>query len=775
MMHIIMSVFNTLSTVAYGIFASIVSFAFFYALGQVCFPKRLKKSQLSQGLVFPAFLGAAIFCFVSWHGVQCAIPLDVVFQALLIFLITVFFIRISFFKKQLIDNWRSIKLTNRFFWARNRLLPKSNNLFWFFAYILFYILVYTFLPQPDSSHYLPLTCIGNFDIFNYVDIAQYFISPHHEVLANLSYLDVSWQLYYQTPAAFYFFGWLSLFYHHNAMMVAMPLLYSAASLIGLMITYYCHHLFRCPRAVSVGIAAAVLCGSFYTYIIGLYFLPSLIGTAIWLAFLVKILRWKMVDRDVSTLLECAVVILVYQCLLLLVYPVFFTLNLGIFLGVIGMRLWCKEAQSSLAILLMGVLATITSFLCFPGYFETLLYNLNEFSHRSTILGLPLLSPMAILGLPSHFAQASQMVVTKLAVFFLFLGGLLYTLRVTRLRMEKASWMLFFIAIGSFVVYFMYYFIEGPARYQPWKFASYFMLPLAGTFWAIIFNIFTHISNNKKRSRYLFILLMGCCVMGNFFWFRLPPVAPLTKNYRHLAQLNTIPGKDICLKMSNSPGSFLAAFFIPTKHLHLLGESYYPQVALGSIPDKIPFFLASPKGCHWNSDYSNGVEIPGMGCLYDGLPVLHFGQMYSFTENLPFLEAKGLSQLFFDPPPKKQWTHQKRVILKFYTSKEQLLKHPRGYFAIEAEPYKKWRTQVVDIKWGAGRHKKIEIGAKVWIHLPYTLKDWKKPKNTSSKKLREIKIQFYFPNAISPHQLNTNNISTDPRALNFIQFYTLQKH
>jgi hypothetical protein len=462
---------NGLIIAAYGIVVTLASYLFFYFLGMMCLPQGIqlaspvsapfsKKQVLS---VFPAFWGVAFFCIICWFGIKEGFSFDSIFQSLALLAISLLIIRIKYvccYIKTFL-NARTLR----------------KNLFWVSAYILFYGLTYVFLPLPNIEKYLPITRGGNIDIFNYILVTQNLISPSLDTHYFSSY-------YYQTPAVYYLHAWTSFFYKHNAMTAVMPILYSTLGAIGLLITFYTHYFFRCPKKIAVGIAAVVLCGSFYRYVIGVYFLSSLMGTVVWLGFLMEILKW---DVKKTRFWHYSLVIFVYQSLLLLVYPVFFVFSFMIFCFSIGGLLFFSRHTFSWRffikkeVFFMGCISTSCLFLIalMPGYFEKCFSNLYEFAHRLGVIGFSLISPAAILGFPNFFAETpSSTYLPLIMIFVVCLSGLLYSIKVAHIDLSPAAYVLTFLAVGAFFAYFIYYEIEGSSRYQPWKFASYFVLPFA---------------------------------------------------------------------------------------------------------------------------------------------------------------------------------------------------------------------------------------------------------------------------------------------------------
>lgn len=596
---------ETLYNLIHGIFAGLSSFIFFYVLGFFCLSEKFFISLKFKA--FPVFLGVAIFTFIGWYGIQYHFSFNIIFPTVFLLLLLLIGLRIK--------NIRQWKL-----WQSGQ-NNKQNIFFWITAYIILYCLVYLFLPTPLSHEYLPIGRVGNLDIFHYINGANHLHTFGSFNVAHASPHE-PFNLYYDTPAVFYLHGWLSLFYHHNTMTACMPLIYNFSASIGLIITYYCYRFFSCPRQISLCIAAILLCGIFYRYIIGFYFLSSIIGTLIWLTFLIEILSLDFaLPIKKHRFAYLFIMMRTYEWLLLLIYPILFLANMIISTGVIGLMLFLTNRpfhsgnylKKLLFFLACLFLSTGLLFILNVDYYVThVIENLVEFSERTKVVwGMPILSPLAILGIPSPLTLASSQYII-IPVFIAFIAALFFCFQKIR-KWQPAELVLFILLVSSLIIYWLYFYQLGETRYQPWKFASYFVLPLSGVFWAVFANILAVSSSYRK----IFVSITLFCIFGNFFCY-LYPIKTLSKKYEQLAQLNDpdlIKSHDLVLKMSNKASTFMPVFFIPDKRLHFLSESYYPQEDEKTIPGSIPFFLESSKGCPFQKADKDHYEISGLGCLY----------------------------------------------------------------------------------------------------------------------------------------------------------------
>lgn len=555
----------SLGIAVYGIVVSVITFILFYTLGVATLPSRFFCNRISQPF-FATFAGAGVFSFICWFGVQGHFSLFHLFFFIIVLTIFLSCIRhkhfINIYKQSLVIH---------------------TSVFWLISYILLYGLVYIFVPLPDTKKYLPITWSYNVDIFNYINVTQYFISS----AADSHYF---WPYYYQTPAVFYFYAWMSLFFHQNAMLASMPILYSAAAGIGLLIIFYCHYIFHCPKKIAFGIAAVILSGSFYRYIIDVYFLSSLLGTIVWLAFLMEILQWKMEQKNRWNYIFT---IFIYQSLLLLTYSVLFTFNLIILPITLGLTLffsnrhlaikplsWQTLMKQEIFFIACLFLAISCLIILFPGFIKGTFYNLSEFAHRTGVLGFTLLSPPAMLGFPSFFEEISSTYIPLTTAFILCLAGFLYALNLAKLNIKPAAYALLFLIIGAFFVYFLYYYMEGSSRYQPWKFASYFILPLGGVFWALAFRL--------KPIEKPFLIILSVFVSAHYLWFPIQHQPPISNDYEKISLLNKLPEKELYIKAPTLESTFLTVFYVREKHIHLLSSSfhYYPRIKMKDVPKDV---------------------------------------------------------------------------------------------------------------------------------------------------------------------------------------------
>ena len=748
--------------IIHGISASIISMLFFFLLGIVFLPRRI----LTTINCFPFFVGLVGFVILSitcFYALQCNISLYHLFQWSIIFLISLLIIR----RKHCLLAFKTLSITIK------------EMRYWGALFVLFYILVFIFLPQPDYHHYLPLVHLNNTDIFNYINITQdilllnhYYAAPFYIHPFSLPYSDLFWG-YYKTPAVYYLHAWIALFYDNNALNAAMPTLYTTVSLIGLMITYYCYRFFYCSRWISAGIAAIVLCGSFYRLIIDFYFLSSLMGTVVWLASIIMVLQWDFsLKINKQRLIHFFIILLSLQSLLFLLYPIFFWLNLPILSGIIIMLLFMENPSRTsymyrlLPYLVLLLLGTIIAFVLFPQFSKFLIHEILSQADRSKIIwSLPLLSPLAIFGFPVYLGWLESKII--LAFFVIAFVGLFYCFYRTQKTKNNVypAYVLSLMAIGALLIYWLYFYIEGSLRYQPWKFASYFLLPLAGVFWGLFFNTLTHIKHYQK----IFSVLLIFCLLGNFFFYYYKFPEPFKNKYAALSILNTIPEPTLMTKMDNFSATYLAKFFIHSKELHSLNYSLYTHDSLNKVSDSEPFFVESRHGCEFPVLNSNAksIVIKPIGCLYLGIPLLEFNKHYYFKNNLPFIETHGLFEFFVESSSNKRWAEPKASIT-FYVSKKELEKHSNGYVNFQVSPFN--NTQNVFITWGKNHHTLEKVNSKQWISLPYTPEDWDQPNAQSSQSFKTITFQFRFPDAKSPHDLNVYSLDLHPRSVDFLQFF-----
>lgn len=587
-----------------GMAASIACLLFLYLLGTVSFPRRLFEKMHDTAI--PFFYGAALFSLTGWYCIKFNVSLDAFFKGLGVYILVLGVIRF----KQI---------------AACQKILNQQTASWLGIYIFLYVLVAILIPEPMASNKLPITTFGNHDLFSYMNYAQYLIH-----LSGLNIAGVVSQVhegsYYQTPVDFYFMALLSVFYRYKVIMAAMPVIYTCMALIGLMIVRYCRTVFQLPYLLSIAIAAVVLSGRFYVYIGGQYFLSTLMSAIPLLALLTNTVLFDFTDISYDNVKSFLMKMLPYYVLMFFTYTAIFCSALFVQLALIGL------------ILLFSVhfLEVIKKGLVWGGILCALfilVLGLEPF-HAKEMMGLffeyirvtgngwPLhwISPFVMLGFPVGMETSSIVwQVIGLMLFVIMLMSILKALKKSSSNNIKAF---FFLTLLVFIIYNVYFYWS-ETQYQPWKFASYYVLPLSGVIWATIAWLLRFEKHWKTGLRHVFLGMLVLLTLDNIFhaYRHYHNLQTWSAKYHDLALLNTMPFSSVWIKMDSYAATFLAPYFIPDKKLYLLSDSYYLKTVLD--PNKVsydsPLFIAMPiKKCrHLSPD--EGMIIGQVGCLYFKMP------------------------------------------------------------------------------------------------------------------------------------------------------------
>lgn len=751
MIHVL-SLLNLFFNIFHGMLASLFFISFFYLLGISFLPKEFFNKLGSP--LYPGFLGAFLCSLFCWYSIKLGFSLFIAFK----FLLIVLFITISLRFRTFCNFFTYFKTTEK------KILAS-----WISIYIILYLLVYSFLPQPFSDDYLPITRIVNNDIFDYMNYAN-FLTHLGTFNLQTSYLVK----YYQTPAVFHFMAFFSEFYTKSIMLTTMPILYTTIALIGTVIAYYSHRAFLLSKKSSLCIAAIVICGPFFRYIGGNYFLSSLIGMLMLLVVLIEI--DKLTSTTKNNFLKIFLVLLPYEGLLLFSYSGLFLINIALQIGFIILILfyknnfhYVKKTLKEILCFIIAILLTIFLLaLLEPGYIQKAIISTFSLANVNAGWHLKLLSPFSIIGLPVQMELIStKSRIITLSIFAILLGVLVYRLykqnkqeKINRLKPLGFSFL--FICIITFVVYVLYFYKDGTDGYQPWKFASYYVLPFCATIWAAtLYLCFNKKNKFKLWHEYLFIFITFLLVIGNTI-FSPFSLEKFDAKYKNLEALDSIGGHKLWIKMNSPAATFLSVYFLQNKELHLLSAAfgYYPQETFHQTPPHQLVFIETTENCALQD---NGLAVNNVGCLYEEIPLLKVGKNYSLNTSPLFLETEGFASSDSDG----QWTSAVLAKLTFYISEKELLKHPVGYINFEVQPflYPGLTSQNVTINWGKNKTLTNNVASKKWLSVPYNINDWKE---TPSQTYKNMTIEFYLPNAISPLQAIS---SPDNRilALKFIQF------
>lgn len=460
--------------------------------------------------------GAAIAAFFSWFGVYFGLPLTSTLPLILM-------------------------LTGMAVLIRNPPFPAFNTAIrpFFADFTLFYTLAFLFTWPPVGDAVLPIVNIANTDILNYMNTASYLQRLGPDNIATLSYIDSRTMIYAFTPGVHAALALMAPLYQGDVMQTMMPFLFMVLALIGCTWVRLSQFYFGLSRAAALGIAAILLTGPYFRYIVHFYFLSSLLGMAVFLSLLMA---------QASLLIYIPYHFLLFYC-----YPPLFVLGIAAQLGI---------ALLSRISAIKGILISAGIVLLIDPYHSIEIFRwFGQIASPSTT-GWPLgiISPWALLGLPSYLEIHS--------VWPFILGCSLIGFIAWRAPRMQPITILTLLAILSFYGYAL---IMGPS-YQQWKFGTYLALPLMFVIWALV---------AEHIRPHLFTLLCIIIVCCNGLWHitQDPKTEYYSADYKKLRLLETLVSEqDIDISMATFTSNYLPAYFIRNKTLHFMSPSSYPMEA-----------------------------------------------------------------------------------------------------------------------------------------------------------------------------------------------------
>ncbi len=736
-------------TLFYGFFASLLCLIFLYFLGILCLPNTFfKKTNFT---LFPFLYGLVVFGFICHWSVSLGFSLSKMFLLFPLLILVAGIIR-----------FRQSNLLGILFKQRTTFLN------WLIAYTVFYFLTYIFFPQPDSSHYLPIACLDNDDLWGYLNQARYLLHMDFQNVAHYDYTVSVWQRW--DPGTQYIYGLLSVFYGYDLMKATMPLLYLYSALIGLAIFRYCQEVFQLSLKSSIAIVAIILCGPFYRYVVGNFFLASLINTVFFVTLLTETAKIDFLKQEkifLKTLcfsLPCLLLIIVFynvvfflsiiiQCGLLCLVALFtlfqFKTPIKFLLQKIGYAISAILLSAIIAILFFGT--------------STYISLLKEFS-SDVGWSLTWLSPLSLLGVPQigHLEHSliGQILLTVL-LFILFFGSLYIVIKKNKQTLTPREWGFLCLPLVSIILYDVYFYYN-VGSYRAWKFAFYYVVPFAGAIWALIFKVFSTIRHKKT----IISILVGLFIAGNAYnaHFKEQPLSKFSAKYQGLEALKYMGSSSFLIEMASTKATFFSAYFIPNKTLYLLSPSYFPMYHLDLEKDSIKqsFFLENGKNCKKN----HGVIIENLGCLYPSIPTLLFNKTYSFKEDWPIF--LNIDAEYSSAQPWGRWIIGKNFKVTLYVNSKKLVQHQTGTINFQIKPFvyqNLLKEQKITVKWGGNHISSFTLTNDQWITLPYTISDWHE--TSAHNALSKITIDFSAPDATPPAQIIPYSSTKAPLGIGLI--------
>ena len=738
--------------IAAGIGANATCALFLHVLGLLLLsPRHIR--QFNSSLV-PAFIGAAVTILWCSHGLRFDVPLPKLLFAQICVTTTLLFFR----RPVLVA--LAHRATLRTVWN------------WLGLFALFYAVSYCFVMPPASSDFLPLVTAGNNDIFNYINCTRFLQFLGQSNLAGYSFRTPfggsGVGAYDQVPAVYFAIYAISAFFGAETMRAAMPTMFGAVGLVGCAIVLLVKLAFNLPKAVCVALALILISGPFFRYNVGHYFLAQIQGIAVVLLMLAetaRLLRTRFTGQLSTTFIR----FLPFQVVLCFTYPVLSVIGLALQSGlVLFSRLLNSNSLSSAGFVdaakiamswTIGlVCALAAAWLSDPWHGFLNLRNLAMLTNVG-VHGWPLdlISPLAILGLPpiQISNRIAQIVVVAICSMLLLLVGLVLRRRAKRAAIGQAF---FVLAYLSSLLYFAFFFWVGPT-YQQWKLAAYLPLTLSFAFSASLARIVLAERTDPIRTRLASRTIPAICISAVainlvFRFYAERPPQTFTADYASLRELDTLPGAEsVSVDMVSMPATFLSAYYIRNKTLHLVSPSYYPQHVLNAeaISPQNPLFF---EGQQCDPDRYR-LPLGRLGCIFLREPTFRPEQLYHFNRRyLELAENPGLGS----KEAWGRWSNENKVIMTLRAGGEDIARLPSGYLNFDLSPFVPpgVAAQQVLLFWGNGNTGRVSLSERSWVSIPVSEQDWQ------GAAVRTLSIEFKLPGAVSPK--DTDARSSDSRRL-----------
>ncbi|RQH08354.1 hypothetical protein [Paraburkholderia dinghuensis] len=733
-----------------GAGAGLILIAWLYVLCIAATPPKTKGAVYS--VPHGTAIGASLAVLWFWYSLRLQIPASAAAIGLVFLTIILLICR----RKAIAINLKNI--------------INSDSLFWVGLYVFFYITNYIFTLPPATPDRLPIARIFNNDIFNYINIAQYLQKLGQSHIAGFSLTQPLSPMVAFTPAAFYIINGFSIFFNAETMRAAMPAIIAMAALAGCAITWVIWRNFEIPRSLAAAVGVLFVSGPFLRYIVGNYFLSTIIaelfvilllGKTAELLFDNKQRKWNSVVCSFAP----------YHLLLFFTYPPLYVIGTGLQGVFVLLSLFSVDKQDISASLLLKVrdaskwmaaivVSSVVPMILDPWHARDMFTLLFFISDKYTF-GWPLdfIGPAAIFGLPTGLeihARHSQ-VLNVIALTVLFATVLFFSARTKQRSGSRHVFLL--LSAFSFLLYFAYFFRTGPS-YQQWKLASYIPLFLAPFALASVAGIAAANSGVARRVPFISVsvglLLLGLNVAYHYRTERALDEFPAS--YANLRALDMIGNtNELYVDMLTMSSTFFPVYFVHSKTLHLLSHSYYPQEALS--PEKItpatPLFIEGDT-CPADAD---SVSIAGVGCLYFRAPSLKLGADYSFKKNVPALYINaGMSGI----EPWGRWSDGKRLKIGLLMDDEIASTDGVRYLNLHVQPYPAANSGIQNVTavWGQGERSNMIVRGPQWVSIPFRKSD------LSGYENRQLLVELQLPNATSPMSLDPSSGDTRELGVGF---------
>jgi hypothetical protein len=749
--------------VLHGVGACVACYALFYLCGLGLMPRSWAGDDRGEG--FPALLGAAVFVLWCWYGIKLGVPLG---RLILPFI-----------------GATAVLIGLRGRWMRSALAGQRSGwrsgTAWMAVFVGLYLVGYLFLTPSVSPALLPPAWLGNPDLLNYATTTRYVLTLGPSNVAGHSFMTLTYPF---TPAVFSVLGLLSMFYGRDPILSAMPALFGATALTGLLAARISRSVFRLSRKGAAAVAAIFVSGSFFRYVAGNYFLSTFFAIPVVL-YLVWTTATCPSERPFADLRHMAKLFALYV-LMFFAYPPMVVFGVAaqfaaIVVNAISSALaepresgaWKTQVRrgSSAALQVLPPLAAVA--LCDPWHMRWMVRWMGHLSQPG-VAGWPLdmISPLTLLGGPSDIGRiqvgsAAARGYGTLALCLLAVAMAACYFTWLRRRTTTAERTLVGLSAGSLVAYCAAFAVLGPS-YQQWKLASYAPLPFSfvvfaagARAWSLVAagGFAARLTWARRSGAVMLAVVPVALVSGNLYVHATsdPPLYRMRASLRNMERLDAFKTfREMYVEMSGPPfNTFLAVYYIRNKELHLVSPSYYPVERL--TPDRItrgrPLFIEADYPCESVAE-SGAITIPGVGCLLQSPPSPRLDVSYPFTSIYPFIETAGLSS----PEPFGRWSASPSVQVGISVDGERFPTDERMYVNLRMSPFvaRSIRRQRIGLSWGASRRADEALAAREWISLPAGPADW------TGDRFKTLTISLSFPDAAVP--MSIDDRSRDARLL-----------
>lgn len=733
----------------HGLAAAVVFAACFFVAGSLVIPRRLDAA-LGSGET-PAILGATVYMLLCWFGVGFAIPGKQMAAAFTGVVVVATLVRYQWLGRAL--------------QARNVFSRESR--FWWTAFALLYALAYLYTMPPVGGDHLPIAWTGNIDLLTYIRYTRHLWDLGPSNLIGFEYLNF---VYLQTAGLFYLMGWFSVLFGGDPLSAAMPAQFALTGLIGTASARIARAVFGIHRGAAVAIGAMVISAPFFRYLVGAYYLSTLMTAPVFLYLLWTTLSLRPVQHfKLPVLIRFAGA----HLLLLFIYPFLLFAGLAAQLGTVLLmwigelqgerRRWPEVSRTAVASLVAVAASFSVVGVCF---FDRLRWSLDMVTGLSQVgvAGWPLevISPLAVFGFPGVRGEEIQ-VAPELRVWaiagFLLVALVLVWLYFWVFRRQASAPQKALVALSAagILAYCVYYLRVGPS-YQQWKFASYTVLP----FVFVVFAAVVRVARETRRDRVVASGLMAVgafFIVGNFVvhvWqdralIRLPGSV---RSIEEIDKLRTF--REMTLEMRGPWhlfNTYLGLYFLPSKRVHVVSTAFRPseKLSLETISTTRPLLLGG-YGCEGVGHHET-ISLPNFGCLVLAPPSPVPDVGYPFKQSFLFIEWDSMTAR----DPGGRWNARPALNLRVTADPGRVRVAEDAHLNLFVDPFRREDEKPIRLmlSWGKNRRGEFMLQEEEWISVPVRSADW------AGNRVWTLPITVDFPNGrtILFHELS---VSTEPR-------------